>query len=299
MEDFIKHFQKKQNCQACLELTLSLKKYSEDRVMKNGEITEQQNILYQLKETVRDLKIENVTSENGLKERAKMWQRPSFYFTSIEDMNSYQQETQSISSRLPLVRPRKIKYEPIMEKDETKELDVETSVEVSGDDSEFEIPLVQPGCEVCLSLQEQIRKEIVELKMLKMKSAEKEREISEYQRQEADLKQNCQLTNKTNILRKEYTTDLSKYSDSSDSFQLQSSPSTTHDTECSEFGEYPQFEEGLEDNSMLSSFSALFHEYQRNKADMKALQTKQDTIVDLLHSIVIQNHQSDSLLYYH
>ena len=294
MEDFTKHFQKKQNCQACLRLTLSLKKYSEDRVMKNGEIREQQNILYQLKENVRDLKIENVTSENGLKERARMWQRPSFYFTSIEDMKSYQQETQSISSLLPLVRPRKIKYEPIMEKDETKELDVETSIEVSGDDSEFEIPLVQPGCEVCLSLQEQIRKEIVELKMLKMKSAEKEREISEYKRQEVDLKQNCQLANKTNILRKEYTTDLSKYS--SDSFQIQSSPSTTQDTEYSEFGEYPQFEEELEDNSMLSSFSALFHEYQRNKADMKALQTKQDTIVELLHSTVIQNH-SDSLIY--
>ena len=297
--------EKKHNCQPCLILTRSLKQYSTDRLRMNNEIAQQQNTLYQLKDNVRDMKIENISTNNGLKQRAKLWKCPSFCVTSIEDTDLFPLESQSISSRLPLVRPRKIRCKTIMENNDnlTNEVDVESSIVEFGNLDEYDIPQVEPGCEVCKSLQDQIRKEIVELRMLKRKSVEKVTEITEYQRQEDELNSNkvklhrqiSQLSTTSNTFKRGFVTKTSQSSDSSDLLSPRSPSSIMYEAGFFEFTEDLPNEGGLEDNSVLSRFSALFDEYQSNKVDMKALQGRQDYIVEIMHSIVVETKLSDSV----
>ena len=270
------------SCQFCLKLIFSNKEQSALKSKLNTQLRQLQNELSQLKESVRDLKLENITSNTCLKKQRKIWKVPSMCFTRIED-DQCPLRCLSINSTVPLVRPTEIRNQPTINEPDspTDRVDHDFYSLSSRDHDEYENYQVQPGCEVCKNLQEQIKKEIVEVRMLEKQLTEKKKDIFNYQQQVEEIegkKQELPFNSQFSLVHDSALE--TSFTETNLLFSPQSPPSNSdYFTESSASGS--SFNEtSMEDNSKSNRLSALFDKYQSNNTNMKALQCKQDSIVE-------------------
>ena len=307
MKSFRRQIQRQQSCQSCLTLTHSLKQYSRDKSRLTDDMLSLHDILIQLKQDVKSLQIGNISAEAGLKERAKHWKRPeeSFIFTTVVDTDyELPKSSLSITSRPPLVRPRMSRHiskvtiqRPSSPPSENRcEIDVIPEEEPG----EFHIPQGQPGCEVCASLEDQIRREISEIRLMNKSLHEKREEIIYYQKQEDQLENNRhelkrQLTKLSNDSHFNLTADFELNSPSSlDLFVSQSSFSDQIPWYRS--SEYLRKRELSEKTERIDheTFYSLLHEYKTGQKELRFLQANQDYIVEQMCTLFLQAENRSS-----
>ena len=297
--------QRQQSCQYCLILTSSLCQYSKDKSRVTADILSVQDILIELKQNVKSLRIENISAGAGLKERAKLWKRPeeSFIFTTIDDTDyELPKSSLSITSRPPLIRPRISRHisrviiqRPTSPPSENRfEIDVIPEKEPD----EFHIPQGQPDCEVCANLEDQIRREIGEIRFMNKSLHEKREEIAYYQKQEDHLENRLelkrQLTKLSNNSQFNLTADYELESASSlDLFAFQNSFSDQNPRYRSSESLRQELSEKTEriDNE---TFYSLLQEYRMGQNELRSLQDNQDFIVTQMCSLFLQTENRSS-----
>ena len=274
------------SCQYCAQLTDLL---SEKKILKSqlqSQLMEFLNNLSKLKDLVWDLKSENLSSETCLKQQAKIWRPPLYCPTSFEDTCFVFPRCLSINSRPPMVRPRKLKKEQtIGEPNVDPGEEVLMNYSFAAYEDESEIFQIQPGCEGCKRLQEIIKQAVADINMLNDKLKEKENEKSSYQKEVAGLevkKRESQILVESKLRR-----------DLLVGYTFDSSSSTNDSNSNSSSTELTFTQTNQEENTLQRTFLTIFEEYKSNKASMKVLQARQDSIVEQLISIVEQSNLSE------
>ena len=300
MKSLRRQLQRQQSCQSCLVLAHSLKEYSREKSGLTEEILSLQDVLIQLKQDVKHLRIESLSGEDGLKERGKLLKRPqeSYVFTTFDDTDyDLPRSSLSISSRPPLVRPRVSKHfskitteRPLPPPTQDK---AEVPVIPEEDPEEFYIPKSQPGCEVCVSLESQIKREIGEIRLMNKSLSVKREEIAEHQREVEELekrgrelkRQTTQQSNGSEFA-VEPDLDLSPSSqDFSPSMSSTSDQPYWHQSNGSLRGRGHPRPPGQLD---YATFSSLLQEYQTGQQDLRSLQERQNYLFDQLCAVFLQ-----------
>lgn len=307
MQSFRRQIKRQQSCQSCLTLTYSLKEYSKDKSRLTADIFSLQDILIQLKQDVKSLRIENISAEAGLKEKAKLWKRPeeSFIFSSIDDTDyELPKSSLSITSRPPLVRPRISRHisKIIIQRPSSPPSEEKFEINVIPEEelNEFHIPQGQPGCEVCVSLENQIRREIGEIRLMNKSLHEKREEIANYQKQADQLEKNKhelkrQITKLSNNSEFNLRTSIELERPSSlDLFAYQSSFSVQ--TPWYRSSESLRRQELLEKTERIDheTFYSLLQEYRTGQKELRSLQANQDYIVEQMCTLFLQAENSNS-----
>ena len=302
MKSIRRQLQRQQSCQSCLILAHSLKEYSKDKSLITEDILSLQDVLIQLKQDVKSLRIESISGDNGLKERGKLLKDPqeSFIFATFDDTDyELPRSSLSISSRPPLVRPRVSKHfskvtierplpPPVQDRSEV-------AIILEEDPEQFYIPNTQLGCEVCVSLESQIKREIGEIRLMNKSLSVKREEIAEYERQVEELEKRGrelkrQVTQQSNGSEFNLDPDLDLTSPSS----LELSPSQSSNSDLRSWQRSNEFLRGREDQQThgridYASFSSLLQDYRTGQQDLRSLQEKQDYLVERMCDVFLHS----------
>ena len=288
MDKFNKKLKKQKSCYSCIKMTETLKVYSDKKSKLTNEIIEVHITLCQLKETLRDLKIESMGPNNALKERARMWQRPYSHFStgSLEESYEIQGHSPTIAS-LPLVRPRKMRHRSNTGREEIctiREGCVELNdASVSGEQVKYDIPKVQPGCYICQNLEGQIKREIADLRSLEKRLEEKQGEVADHRIIVQGLQKQVTKHSKNSQFQTSGTMVSLSPLDKSPTplpIKMSNSWSVSCDTGVrSVLLSATSLHERVHENSSLTD---LLEEYQAISEEMKALLERQDSVIRLM-----------------
>ena len=300
MKSLRRQIQRQHSCQSCMLLAHSLKEYSKDKSVLTEDILSIQDILIQLKQDVKSLRIENISGDDGLKERGKFLKRPqeSFTFATLDETDyELPRSSLSISSRPPLVRPRISKHfsrimtaRPLPAPTPER---FEVTVIPKEDPEEFYIPKAQLGCEVCASLESQIKREIGEIRLMNKSLSVKKEEISEYQAQVEELERRGpemkrQVTQESNGSEYNLAPDFDLLSPSSQEFSpsqssISDQPSWQRSNGSLRGRDYTQTHGQLDH----ATFSSLLQDYRTGQQELRSLQERQNYLVEEMCAVFL------------
>ena len=312
---FRRQQQAQMNCRTCIKLTAKLTEFSSQKSELNSEIGLIQDELIGLKGQVGDLRIEFMSISAPVSERPKLsqFQDQSFFLSSFEETldepSFLPHASSSITSHAPMVRPKKfIKTfvpqptieEPLSPVSEEKSFTPRTPSE---EEYYVDIPSGNPGCEVCTTLLKQIKREVNDIRHLKLNLVEKKEETRNYKVQFETLNRQFQMKRQYSTQMSVNSTDISSHSHTDIRHTLQTRqasfsyfstpqsstvPSDEDSTTISEFSSPDSDPLSEVDHLILDEFTELLEKFEENKDRVRRLQDEQSRVVHRMKELLAQ-----------